>query len=201
MVKPENFLEGPIPGQSLTSSPKQYKWERPPQMNDVEEVTKYYINKLADKDVMDDLAVLFDGGMPISPFVETLTTTGVSEGMHTIDVSLIVGPVIHAFIKAAMLEYGVDAKDDTYDPNRDPNEREKRRLQTAIDLAIAEAKREDRTGSNDSGIAILEEVKSNLQEDNTEGMAETGEEPMPEEPVMEDVPAEEPRGLMARGAM
>ena len=113
MVKPENFLEGPIPGQSLTSTPKSYKWERPPQMTDVEEVTKYYIEKLADQEVMDDLAVLFDGGMPIAPFVQTMLTTAVSEGLHTIDMSLIVGPVIHAFIKAAMLEYGIEAKDDT----------------------------------------------------------------------------------------
>src|SRR5210317_574759 len=99
MAKAEDFLQAPIPGQSLTATPRQYKWERPPQMADQEEVVKYYINKLADQDVMDDLAVLFDGGMPIAPFVETLTTTGVSEGLHSIDLSLIAGPVIHAFLK------------------------------------------------------------------------------------------------------
>ena len=196
MANPADFLQAPIPGQSLTATPKQYKWERPPQMSDHEEVVKHYINKLADKDVMDDLAVLFDGGMPISPFVETLTTTGVSEGLHTIDVSLIVGPVLHAFIKAAMLQYGIDAKDDTYDPNKDPSEREKRRLQTAIELALAEAQAEDRTAATDSGVAVLEEVQQNLQEDQAPqededmAMAETeGEAPQPR------------KGLMARETM
>ena len=196
MANPADFLQAPIPGQSLTATPKQYKWERPPQMSDHEEVVKYYINKLADQDVMDDLAVLFDGGMPISPFVETLTTTGVSEGLHTIDVSLIVGPVLHAFIKAAMLQYGIDAKDDTYDPNKDPSEREKRRLQTAIQLALAEAQNEDRTAATDKGVAVLEEVQQNLQEDQAPqededmAMAETaGEAPQPR------------KGLMARETM
>ena len=195
MANPADFLQAPIPGQSLTATPKQYKWERPPQMSDHEEVTKYYINKLADKDVMDDLAVLFDGGMPISPFVETLTTTGVSEGLHTIDVSLIVGPVLHAFIKAAMLQYGIDAKDDTYDPNKDPSEREKRRLQTAIELALAEAQAEDRTAATDSGVAVLEEVKQNL-----DAIEET---PQEEEPMAEPeaAPVEPRKGLMARETM
>ena len=196
MANPADFLQAPIPGQSLTATPKAYKWERPPQMADHEEVVKYYINKLADQDVMDDLAVLFDGGMPISPFVETLTTTGVSEGLHTIDVSLIVGPVLHAFIKAAMLQYGIDAKDDTYDPNKDPSEREKRRLQTAIELALAEAQNQDRTAATDSGVAVLEEVQQRLQEDEAPqededmAMAETeGEAPQPR------------KGLMARETM
>jgi hypothetical protein len=193
MANPADFLQAPIPGQSLTATPKNYKWERPPQMSDHEEVTKYYINKLADKDVMDDLAVLFDGGMPISPFVETLTTTGVSEGLHTIDVSLIVGPVLHAFIKAAMLQYGIDAKDDTYDPESDPTEREKRRLQTAIELALADAANQDRTADTDTGVSILEEVRQTLQE----------ETPQEEEPMAEPeaTPVEPRKGLMARETM
>ena len=195
MAKPEDFLQAPIPGQSLTTTPRQYKWERPPQMADHEEVVKYYINKLADQDVMDDLAVLFDGGMPITPFVETLTTTGVSEGLHTIDVSLIVGPVIHAFIKAAMLQYGIDAKDDTYNPEKDPTEREKRRLQTAISLALADAQAEDRTAATDPGVAVLQEVQQSLQEEAPEAPEE---EPMDETKA---APVEERKGLMARETM
>ena len=193
MVKPESFLSSPIPGQSLTDTPKNYKWERPPQMSDHEEVVKFYINKLADQDVMDDLAVLFDGGMPISPFVESLTTTGVSEGLHSIDVSLIAGPVLHAFIKASMLQYGIDAKDDVFDPKKDPTEREKKRLMTAIELALADAQQENRTSETDKGVSILQEVQASLNE---QPMVEE------EEVVSEEPPTDMPRkGLMAKGAM
>lgn len=196
MVKPENFLEAPIPGQSLTATPRAYKWERPPQMNDVDEVTKYYIEKLADQEVMDDLAVLFDGGMPIAPFVQTMLTTAVSEGLHSIDMSLIVGPVVHAFIKAAMLEYGIEAKDDTYDPEKDPSAREKKRLMTAIQIAIADAAAEDRTAATDAGVGVLEDIRRNLEEQDVQGDEEV---PM-EEMATEQAP-EPRRGLMAKGAM
>jgi len=53
MVKPEDFLQAPVPGQSLTATPKQYKWERPPQMDNPEDAVKYYIDKLANQDVME----------------------------------------------------------------------------------------------------------------------------------------------------
>jgi hypothetical protein len=194
MVKPESFLSAPVAGQSLTDTPKNYPWENPPQMADYEEVTKYYIGRLADQDVMDDLAVLFEGGMPITPLVDSITTMGVMEGLHTVDVSLIVAPVLHAFIKAAMLEYGIDAKDDTYNPERDPTEREKRRLITAIQLSLATAEEEGRTAATDPGIAMLQQVSDTLDEveDNIEEA-----EPEAEMPVEEAAP----RGLMARGAM
>jgi hypothetical protein len=199
MVKPESFLSAPIPGQSLTDTPKNYPWENPPQMADYEEVTKYYINRLANQDVMDDLATIFDGGMPIATFVDSITTMGVMEGLHNIDVSLIVAPVLHAFIKASMLEYGIDAKDETYNPEKDPTEREKRRLMTAINLSIADAKAEDRTAASDPGVALLQQVGESLgaePEDTTEEMD------MQEAAPVAEVPAEAaPRGLMARGAM
>lgn len=199
MVKPESFLSAPVAGQSLTDTPKNYPWENPPQMADYEEVTKYYIGRLADQDVMDDLAVLFEGGMPITPLVDSITTMGVMEGLHTVDVSLIVAPVLHAFIKAAMLEYGIDAKDDTYNPERDPTEREKRRLITAIQLSLATAQEEGRTAATDPGIAMLQQVSDTLDEQPLDEVEDNIEEAEPEA----EMPVEEaaPRGLMARGAM
>jgi len=199
MVKPESFLSAPIPGQSLTDTPKNYPWENPPQMADYEEVTKYYIGRLADQDVMDDLAVLFDGGMPIAPLVESITTMGVMEGLHTVDVSLIVAPVLHAFIKASMLEYGIDAKDDTYNPERDPTEREKRRLMTAIRLALATAQEEGRTAASDPGIAMLQQVSDTLNEQPLDEVEDNIEDAEPEAEMSVEEAA--PRGLMARGAM
>jgi len=200
MANPADFLQAPIPGQSLTDTPRNYPWERPPQMVDFEEVTLHYIKRLANKDTMDDLAVLFDGGMPIGPFVEAMTTLGVSEGLHNIDVKLIVSPVIHEFIKQAMQEYGIDAKDDTYNPKKDKNEREKRRLQTAVQLALAEAKREDRTPETDTGVALLQEVQDNLEKTPNEEVSETALEEA--DPQMDTAPQEEPRrGLMARETM
>lgn len=176
MATEADFMSGPIPGQSLTDTPGNYPWEKPPEMVEVEDVVKFYINKLADQDVMDDLAVMFDADIPVSSFVKTLTTSGVMFGRHTLDAGTLAGPAIHAFIKAAMTQYGIEVRDEPYNPDKDPTEREKRRLEMRIKLAMADAAKQDKTAENDPGVALLQELQ-----DATEGEAEeTQEEAQPE---------------------
>lgn len=183
-----SFLEAPVPGQSLTDQPKNWPWENPPEMADPEEATRYYINKLADEDVMDDLSVVLGGGMPVAPFVKTLLTTGVMNGRHSVDVSIIIAPVIHAFIKAAMTSYGIEVRDDITSPEEELKEREKQRLMTALELAMADADKE----SDDPGIALLQEVQTTLNEEDVEATTEDAEMDMGvSEPA-------EPKGLMAK---
>ncbi len=186
-----SFLEAPIPGQSLTDEPKNWPWENPPEMVDPDEVTKYYINKLADEEVMDDLSVLFGGNMPVAPFVKTLMTTGVMNGLHSVDVSLIVAPVIHEFIKASMTTYGIEVRDDIEDPEEKLKERERKRLSLAIQLAVAEAKGKE----GDVGLDLLKTLQGTLDEEETD---EAPQEEMEDE--MEVSEMAEPQGLMARGA-
>lgn len=186
-------FDRPIPGQSLTDQPKNWPWENPPEMADPDEATKYYINKLADDEIMDDMAVLLDGGMPLAPLVKTLLTTGVMNGMHSIDVSIIIAPVIHSFIKAAMTSYGIEVRDDIVDPAEELKQKEKDRLQTAIRLAMADAE-EQGTEQDDPGIALLQQMEVTLED---EGAAE--DETDMDMEVSMDEPAE-PMGLMAKGA-
>ena len=189
-----SLLDAPIPGQSLTDQPKNWPWENPPDMADPEEATQYYINKLADEEIMDDLTVLLGSDMPLAPFVKTLLTMGVMNGLHSIDVSIIIAPVIHAFIKAAMTSYGIEVRDDIGDPEEELKEREKQRLQTAISMAMADA--EDKGASDeDPGVALLAEMQ------NTTGKPQVE---MPEDDLNMDMevsePEAEPMGLMAKGA-
>lgn len=189
-----SFLDAPIPGQSLTDQPKNWPWENPPEMADPEEATQYYITKLADQEVMDDLSVLLGSDMPVAPFVKTLLTMGVMNGLHSIDVSMIIAPVIHAFIKAAMTSYGIEVRDDIGNPEEELKEREKQRLQTAITMAMADAEGKG-TSSEDPGVALLAEMQ------NTTGKPQVE---MPEDDLNMDMevsePEAEPMGLMAKGA-
>ena len=189
-----SLLDAPIPGQSLTDQPKNWPWENPPDMADPEEATQYYINKLADEEIMDDLTVLLGSDMPLAPFVKTLLTMGVMNGLHSIDVSIIIAPVIHAFIKAAMTSYGIEVRDDIGDPEEEIKEREKQRLQTAISMAMADA--DDKGASDeDPGVALLAEMQ------NTTGKPQVE---LPEDDLNMDMevsePEAEPMGLMAKGA-
>jgi hypothetical protein len=192
MATPEEFLSGPIPGQSLTDTPGNYPWEKPPEMVEVEDVVKFYINRLADQDVMDDLSVVFDAGLAISPFVKTLTTSGVMFGRHTIEAGMLAAPAIHAFVKAAMTSYGIDAPDESYNPDKDPTEKEKKRLELRIKLAMNEAEEEGKTSETDPGVALLEELKN--AEEGPGETPEMSEEVQPTEPA----PEEGGMGLMSK---
>jgi len=190
-----SLLEAPIPGQSLTDEPNNWPWENPPEMVDPEEATKYYVNKLADEEVMDDLSVLLSNGMPLVPLVKTLLTTGVMNGLHSIDVSIIISPVIHSFIKAAMTNYGVEVRDDITNPEEVIKDNEKKRLQMAIELAVADAGKSG-AGQEDKGVSLLEGLQETLNTVDAENPVEDTEENMD----MEVSEPAETMGLMAKGA-
>jgi hypothetical protein len=187
MVKIADMLQAPIPGQSLTTTPRNYPWEKPPEMDEVEDVIKYYINRLADQDVMDDLAVIFEEDFPVSTFVKVLTTSGTMNGMHTIDAGTLAAPTIHAFVKAAMLSYGIEAKDNEKDPTEEKAEREKQRINLKIHFALQKAAEEERTAKTDPGVSLLQQMQE-----------ATGEEAPPQEDQPEVEETEE-KGLMSKG--
>ena len=56
------LMQGPIPGQSLTDLPKNSPWEKPSELNEVSDVVRHYVDRLADDEVMDDLSVVFELG-------------------------------------------------------------------------------------------------------------------------------------------
>lgn len=91
-------LSAPIPGESLTREPGNSPWEQPPQYTDPNQVLGFYFQRIEDEEFMDDLLFILDKGMPLSVFVESMMTMGVMEGIHTIDVSMLVAPIIHEYI-------------------------------------------------------------------------------------------------------
>ena len=92
-----DLLNGPIPGESLTREPGNAPWEQPPQYVEPKDALAHYLEKFEDEEKIDDLLFLLDQGYPVSLFVESLTTMGVMEGLHTIDVSIIIAPILHEY--------------------------------------------------------------------------------------------------------
>ena len=189
-----SLLEAPTPGQSLTDLPNNWPWENPPEMVDFEEATKYYIDKLANDEVMDDLSVILGNDMPLAPLVKTLLTTGVMNGLHSIDVSMVISPVIHSFIKAAMSNYDIVVRDDITNPEQEIEEGEKKRLQAAIELAVIDAGKNG-AGQEDKGVSLLQGLQETLSESAVEAPVDDIEEDM----SMEVSAPAEPMGLMAKG--
>lgn len=96
----KNRFNGPIPGESLTGPVGGTPWEQPPQYAKVEDALKFYMTRLENDGVLEDALFLIDNDLPIELFVNNLLLYGEMKGKHTADTSLIIGPVIHEYLKA-----------------------------------------------------------------------------------------------------
>ncbi len=102
------MFNAPIPGESLTKAPKSFPWERPPEYTDPEDVIQLYLSKLTDANRMSGIMDALEIGMTVKQITEGLLRIGVSEGIHSIDVSLLAAPVIHDYIKGVADEVGIE---------------------------------------------------------------------------------------------
>jgi|TARA_R110000824_G_scaffold348434_1_gene535173 hypothetical protein len=177
-----SVLDRPIPGQSLTDEPKNYPWERPPEMSDPDEALSFYIDKLEDVDVLDPIMeVLGDSKIPLTTLVSGLVRSlGVSTGRHSIDVGLMISPAIHEYIKRVADILEVDYDEGL--PKKGTSEAVEREKASAKALTML----------SDAGVK-LPPVSTKV---NTLPEESSSEEP---ELKIEDAMAkEEPAGLMAR---
>ena len=126
------IFDQPIPGQSLCGEPKNNPWEQPAEMSDVEEITKYYINNMANDDVIDDLAAVCQAGLSLKPIVDTIVSVGNMNGLHSVDAGMLVKPVIHEFLKQAITSTGVKVTDDGKDYQREAEEKELQRFRVVV---------------------------------------------------------------------
>ena len=184
-----DFFDRPIPGQSLTMEPGNNPWEQPSQYSDIEDVTKFYINNLANQEVLDDFGAMCSAGVPLAPIVESIYLQGVSRGIHTVDAGMLVAPIIHTFLKQALESMGITVKDTGADPKKRAEEKEMDRFM----LLASKYLTEEGDDASDPGKAMLSEI---VNEEGTDMDME--ESPMEEEPMEEEMTQEAPSGLMAR---
>lgn len=117
---PKQLFNGPIPGQSLTTPPKNFPYERPPQLVSPEEVMSAYAEKFENPKLMDDILTMLDiGGATISELTKGLIRTAVSKGVHTIDAGLLVAPWLHETIRDAADQAGVDYDEGLVDQEKE----------------------------------------------------------------------------------
>ena len=114
----EPLLDAPIPGMSMTHEVGARPWQQPSKYNTVEEASRYYITRMQDKTFTDMLINVLEMGVPVTTLANTIQLSSVMQGLHNIDVGILVLPVIMETIiltaDTAGIEYntGLD-KDDT----------------------------------------------------------------------------------------
>ena len=100
-------MDAPIPGQSLTSAPGSYPYERPPEISDPEEAIQMHLTRLSTPEMIEDVLDTLELGVTVKELTEGISRSAVAEGIHSIDVSMIVAPVIHEYIKSTADEAGI----------------------------------------------------------------------------------------------
>tara|TARA_B100001939_G_scaffold25753_3_gene20851 strand:+ start:11404 stop:11943 length:540 start_codon:yes stop_codon:yes gene_type:complete len=174
------LFDRPVPGQSLTTTPKNMPYERPPEVTDPDEALAIHLAKLSDADTLEDIMYLLEIDIDIQTIVEGITRSAVMAGIHSVDVSLIVQPTMHEFIRTA-----ADALDVEYKTGFEKEDRSQLRKDRASALSN---KKLEKMGIN------IEETLAQVD------MEEVKERPEEEaEEAMQDVTqAEKPKGLMAK---
>ena len=93
------ITDRPIPGQSLTAEPRSQAFERPPEVVDPIEALDLHLDNLSKEGAMEDAMYFLEAGLDLVTLVQGILRSAVMEGIHTIDVSFIIAPVVHEYIK------------------------------------------------------------------------------------------------------
>jgi protein-tyrosine-phosphatase len=184
------LLNAPIAGQSLTDTPKNYPWERPAEISDPREAIKFHMDGLSSPESLDNILELIQMGVPLRALAKTALTTAQMEGIHSVDVSLIIGDVVFEELVSIAEEAGLD-----YKTGDEPSEFEAKEKEDELVLAMLRKKLDALDPeSEDTGEEFMRQVETMMAEPQEEEQQDTEEMPMMESPV-----EEAPRGLMARG--
>jgi hypothetical protein len=87
-------FDAPVPGMSLTHEIGARPWQTPPEFVSIEEALDYYIPRLTDTNYMGRLIDIIETKIPLTSIADTLTLGGVMQGLHTIDVAVLVNPIL-----------------------------------------------------------------------------------------------------------
>lgn len=102
------LLDGPIPGQNLTAELGSRPWQTPPQFTTVEEALDYYIPRLQADEVTEQLLDVLEMGVPVTTLANTMQLASVMEGKHSVDVGMLVLPVLIEMIMLIADTAGVE---------------------------------------------------------------------------------------------
>lgn len=162
-----------IPGQSLTAEPKNAPYENPPQFDKPEDALEFHLDRLTTEDKMEAILQALELEIDIVTLAEGILRGAVLDGRHSVDVSLLIAPIIHEFIKTTADKAGVEYDEGFPDESED---------QAKVQYAINQKK----------AARILKDYKDDGEVD------EPLEDDIEDAAMMEEETPEMPKGLMAR---
>ncbi len=183
------MFKAPIPGMSLTTMPGNAPWEQPPKTHDVEEAIRLHIKRMNKPATIDSIINLLEIGYPVKAMTESILTGAVMHGIHTVDISVLIAPVIHEQILAIANEAGIEYDEGFEEDDEDKEARERELLKVKVRAkmrAMGKAPAETK--------AFMEQSVETLDVPESEYQADTEE----DAPMQEEMQPPQSRGIMSR---
>ena len=136
---------------------------------------------------MEDILTALDNGFPLTALVKSIYMNGVMDGKHSIDVGLLIAPILHELILAKARSFGINVKEVSVSP-------EERQAKKDTEEAEATVQRQ---------LEIASRARLSEDESSEESMVtrDKGAENVPDRPEREEIEEEEKpsgKGLMSR---
>jgi hypothetical protein len=114
----EEFFDAPIPGMSLTHELGARPWQQPPQFPTVDEAIEYYMSSMTSEEFMEQLIDVLEMGVPVTTIANSMQLTSVMEGKHSVDVGMLVVPLLIELIMMLGDSAGIEYETGLQNPDR-----------------------------------------------------------------------------------
>ena len=196
-------LNGPIAGQSLTDEPGNYPWERPPETADPTEALSMHLKKMAGPKYMESALFLMELGIPAEVVTNTTLTMAIGNGIHSVDVGLIIAPAIHKEVVSIAEMAGIEY-DEHFPEDAEKEQQAKDMLQAKVIAKLKSSKPESKTEISQTMEAMTSPQTEEFEDMREQDVPMEGDDMMAmDQPPQEQAPQEPPNemgmGLMSRG--
>tara|TARA_B100000424_G_scaffold254022_1_gene231690 strand:+ start:249 stop:758 length:510 start_codon:yes stop_codon:yes gene_type:complete len=161
----ENPFDAPIPGQSLTDTPGNAKWEHPPQFTDLYEASEYVWELMHDEKQLDQIISFLDNDVPVEAVSRMVLFGGFMEGKWSPDLALLLSEIVFKQILA--IGVSANVKNMKLFIKDQSNAKFHKRF---ANFKITKDKAKTRSTSNDKIKNVVKEIETELEEKNSSGL-------------------------------
>jgi hypothetical protein len=103
-----DMFDAPIPGENLTSDPKNYPWHRPPDLVDYDEIVDYMIGQIMEPKSLNSMMAFVEAGFTITSLVSYAMLSNIGKGKFQIDMAVLAAGPIARLIQILSEDAGID---------------------------------------------------------------------------------------------
>ena len=169
----DTTFDRPIPGMGMTAELGGRPWQTPPTYTTIEEASDYYIERMSNPKFKEQLLDVMEMKIPLTTLANTIQLASVMEGLHTVDVGMLMIPIL----VETMVLIG-DSADVKYVTGMEETKGERPAMVSKLVNDMESKQRES------EGMSMENPMEAVMEQ--------------PVEEQEEEMPTEEPKGLMAR---